>query len=88
MGTVGARGPQKTIDDTAASVLTGHLVRAAGETVAGGPYAITLETLAADSNYTLSITGSTLAGSTCTSRDLASHPAAAERSAGVPAVSG
>ena len=49
-----------TIDDTAASVLMGHLVRTAGETVAGGPYAIAQGTLAADSNYTLSFTGSTL----------------------------
>jgi hypothetical protein len=48
------------IDDTAASVLTGHLTRASGETVAGGPYAINQGTLAAGSNYTISFTGSTL----------------------------
>ena len=48
------------IADTAATVLTGHLARAAGETVAGGPYAITQGTLAADSNYTMTFTGNTL----------------------------
>ncbi len=48
-----------TIDDTAASALTGHLARAAGETVSGGPYAITQGTLAA-SNYTMTFTGNTL----------------------------
>ncbi|MFI5460158.1 MAG: beta strand repeat-containing protein, partial [Isosphaerales bacterium] len=47
-------------DDTAATVLSGHLARAAGETVAGGPYAITQGTLAADGNYTIQFTGSTL----------------------------
>ncbi|HEY6969273.1 MAG TPA: MBG domain-containing protein, partial [Candidatus Angelobacter sp.] len=46
--------------DTAASVLTGALTRAAGETVAGSPYAITQGTLVANNNYTLSFTGSTL----------------------------
>ena len=49
-----------TIDDTAATVLTGTLARAAGETVAGSPYAITQGTLAADSNYTIQFTGSKL----------------------------
>ncbi len=49
-----------TIDDTAATVLTGQLARTPGETVSSGPYAITQGTLAADSNYTLSFTGSTL----------------------------
>ncbi len=48
------------IDDTAATALSGHLARAAGDTVAGGPYAIRQGTLAADSNYTISFTGSTL----------------------------
>ena len=48
-----------TIDDTAATALTGHLARTPGETVSGGPYAITQGTLAA-SNYTISFTGSTL----------------------------
>ena len=48
------------IDDTAASALTGHLSRTAGETVAGGPYAITQGTLEANSNYTIQFTGSAL----------------------------
>jgi hypothetical protein len=49
-------------DDTAGSVFSGALARASGETVAGGPYAITRGTLAANSNYTLSsFTGNTLA---------------------------
>ena len=39
------------------SVFSGSLTRTAGETVAGGPYAITLGSLAA-SNYTLNFTGS------------------------------
>jgi hypothetical protein len=47
--------------DTTVTVLTGALARAAGETVAGGPYAITQGTLAANGNYTISFTGSTLA---------------------------
>ncbi len=50
-----------TIDDTAATALTGQLTRAPGETVSGSPYAITQGTLAANSNYSLSFTGSTLA---------------------------
>ncbi len=49
-----------TIDDTAATVLTGHLVRTPGETVSGGPYAITQGTLTANSNYTIHFTGNTL----------------------------
>ena len=52
-----------TIDDTAASVLSGALTRAQAGTLAGeqvGGYAITQGTLAADSNYTISFTGSTL----------------------------
>ena len=52
-----------TIDDTAASVLTGKLARAKSGTLAGeqaGGYAITQGTLAADSNYTIPFTGSTL----------------------------
>ena len=48
------------IDDTAAIALSGDLARAAGETVSAGPYAITQGTLAADSNYKISFTGSTL----------------------------
>ena len=47
------------IDDIAASALTGHLTRAAGETVSAGPYAINQGTLAAG-NYAISFTGSTL----------------------------
>jgi hypothetical protein len=39
-------------------------------------------------NSFVPITGSTVAGSTCTPSERASHPAAAERSPGVPAVSG
>jgi hypothetical protein len=39
--------------DTAATVLTGALSRAPGETVAGGPYAIELGTLGANSNYVI-----------------------------------
>src|SRR5262249_61884155 len=46
--------------DTAATVLTGNLARAAGETVAGSPYAISQGTLAANSNYTISFTGNSL----------------------------
>ena len=42
------------------SVLTGALTRAAGETVAGSPYAITQGTLVANSNYAISFTGSAL----------------------------
>ena len=49
-----------TIDDTASTALSGGLARTQGETVSGGPYAITRGTLAADSNYTMSFTGSTL----------------------------
>ena len=49
-----------TIDDTAATALSGQLARTTGETVSGGPYAITQGTLAADSNYTIAFTGSTL----------------------------
>jgi hypothetical protein len=45
--------------DTAATVVTGSLARP-GETVAGGPYAITRGTLASDRNYTIQFTGSTL----------------------------
>ena len=52
-----------TIDDTAASALSGHLARAQFGTSAGeqvGDYAITQGTLAADSNYTMTFSGSTL----------------------------
>jgi len=46
--------------DTAASVLTGALQRAAGETVAAGPYAIGQGTLGANTNYTIAFTGASL----------------------------
>jgi hypothetical protein len=42
------------------SILTGELTRAAGESVAGSPYAITQGTLAANSNYTIAFTGGAL----------------------------
>jgi MBG domain (YGX type)/Bacterial Ig-like domain (group 3) len=48
------------LTDTAATVLTGALTRAPGETVVGSPYAISQGTLAANSNYTIHFTGSTL----------------------------
>ena len=67
--TYGAADPALTytagglqFSDTAASVLTGTLTRAAGESVAGSPYAITQGTLAANGNYSLSFTGSTRVG--------------------------
>jgi hypothetical protein len=48
-------------NDTAATVLSGSLTRAAGEAVAGGPYAITIGALATNTtNYTIAFTGSTL----------------------------
>jgi hypothetical protein len=46
--------------DTAAGVLSGSLARAAGQSVAGGPYAINKGTLAANSNYTLVFAGANL----------------------------
>ncbi len=46
--------------DTAATVLTGSLARAPGETVAASPYAISQGTLAANSNYTIHFTGDSL----------------------------
>jgi large repetitive protein len=48
------------LTDTAATVLTGALTRAAGESVAGSPYGINQGTLAANSNYTISFTGANL----------------------------
>jgi hypothetical protein len=47
--------------DTAGGVLTGALTRGTGETVMGGPYAITQGTLASNGNYSLSFTGNSLA---------------------------
>jgi len=53
--------PALAIADTAGTVLSGTLTRSSGESVAGGPYAITQGTLAANSNYTLnSFTGNDL----------------------------
>ncbi len=49
------------LGDTAAGVLSGALARAAGETVAGGPYAIVQGTLAANPNYAIRFTGAGLA---------------------------
>jgi hypothetical protein len=49
------------LSDAAASVLTGSLARAGGETVVGGPYAIGQGTLTANSNYTINFIGSTFA---------------------------
>ncbi|MDO9412628.1 MAG: MBG domain-containing protein [Pseudolabrys sp.] len=43
-----------------ASVLTGSLTRAVGETVAGGPYAISQGTVDAGGNYTIAYTGAAL----------------------------
>ncbi len=48
------------LTDTAGTVLTGALARAAGETVAGGPYAIGQGTLAAGANYAVTFTGNAL----------------------------
>jgi len=48
-------------NETAATALSGALTRAAGETVTGGPYAITQGTLVANANYTISFAGNTLA---------------------------
>ncbi len=42
------------------SVFSGSLTRDAGETVAGGPYAISQGTLSAGSNYSISYTGNSL----------------------------
>ena len=57
--TYAASGFQFT--DSAASVLTGALTRASGETVAGSAYAIRQGTVASNRNYTIAFTGSTLA---------------------------
>ena len=46
--------------DAAGSALSGGLVRAAGETVAGGPYSITIGTLTANANYTIGFTDNVL----------------------------
>nr|WP_249139283.1 MBG domain-containing protein [Bradyrhizobium japonicum] len=49
--TIGGRG--LVAGDNIASVFSGGLTRAAGETVAGGPYAITQGTLTANGNYSI-----------------------------------
>ena len=49
-----------TVNDTAASVLTGTLTRVAGETVHGGPYSISQGSLASNGNYTISYTSNFL----------------------------
>src|SRR5262245_42523035 len=50
-----------SINDTAASVLSGGLTRAPGEAVAGSPYAINQGTLAVNANYSIAtFTGSNL----------------------------
>jgi hypothetical protein len=48
-----ANNPGIGVVDTQASVISGALARASGETVPGGPYAITQGTLAANSNYSV-----------------------------------
>ncbi|MHB8120798.1 MAG: beta strand repeat-containing protein [Desulfuromonadaceae bacterium] len=53
--------PSLGVIDTAGSVFSGTLARTPGETVSGGPYAISQGSLAANSNYTLvGFTGSNL----------------------------
>ncbi len=59
--------------DKAASVLAGSLSRAPGETVSGGPYAISQRSLTANSNYTISFTASLLAITPAT-LDIAAEP--------------
>jgi hypothetical protein len=61
----GSSDPTLTYQVTSGSLVSGdafsgNLTRAAGETVAGGPYAISQGTLSAGSNYTISYTGSSL----------------------------
>ena len=46
--------------DTLGGVLSGSLTRASGESVAGSPYAIQQDTLAANSNYNLTFVGANL----------------------------
>jgi predicted outer membrane repeat protein len=48
------------LNDTAATVLTGHLLRGIGETVPGGPYTINQGNLTANSNYTIAFVGNFL----------------------------
>jgi hypothetical protein len=54
-------GTNTPIADTAVSTFSGSLVRGAGETVTGSPYAISQGTLAANGNYNVtSFTGNSL----------------------------
>ncbi len=48
-----ANNPGTGVVDTQASVFSGAMTRVSGETVSGGPYAITQGTLAANSNYSV-----------------------------------
>ena len=59
--------------DTVASVLSGALTRAAGETVVGGPYAISQGTLVANPNYTIAFTGNLIDITTATLTVSAHH---------------
>jgi filamentous hemagglutinin family protein len=52
--------PALGINDTAATVLSGALTRAPGESALGGPYAITQGSLLANGNYTLGYTRNNL----------------------------
>src|SRR5204863_507819 len=54
------------VNGDTSSILSGALNRAAGETVAGGPYAITQGSLSAGSNYSISFTGANLTITTAT----------------------
>jgi hypothetical protein len=69
------------LSDTAATVLTGSLVRATGETVLGGPYAISQGTLVANSNYAVTFNGSTL---TITPKPASVTPGPASKTYGDP----
>ena len=84
--TVGGSG--LAVGDTITSVLTGALTRAAGETVAGSPYAITQGTLLANGNY--NITAFTAAALTITQKAASVTPNAAIKTYGdaEPALSG
>ncbi|MCK9285906.1 MAG: hypothetical protein M0P39_16680, partial [Rhodocyclaceae bacterium] len=60
-GTIGlVNNPALGVVDTVASVFSGGLTRNGGESVLGGPYAITQGTLAANGNYSIAYTGANL----------------------------